>query len=79
MVQLKLISQTEQAAGDSRIGETIKSGPSPVAPRTASVRNVASAMEEWKNSSRLGQAPIAAPIESGITLLSIRYALAPNQ
>ena len=63
MVQLKLISQTEQAAGDSRIGETIKSGPSPVAPRTASVRNVASAMEEWKNSSRLGQAPIAAPIE----------------
>jgi len=46
MVQLKLISQTEQAAGDSRIGETIKSGPSPVAPRTASVRNVASAMEE---------------------------------
>lgn len=63
MVQLKLISQTEKAAGDRRIGETIKAGPSPVASRSASVKSVASAMEAWKNSSRLGQAPIAAPIE----------------
>jgi SH3 domain-containing protein len=59
MVQLKLISQTEKT--DRRIGETIKSGPSPIASRSASVKNVATAMEAWKTSSRLGKAPVAAP------------------
>jgi hypothetical protein len=63
MVQLKLISQTDKATGDRRIGDKIKSGPSPVASRSASVKSVASAMEAWKNSSRLGPTPVAAPIE----------------
>src|SRR4029078_4696591 len=61
MVQLKLISQTEKTAGDGPIGATVKSAASTAASRPASVRNVANAMAAWKNSSRLGPAPVTAP------------------